>query len=75
MRHDQIIAKRYMDVNNKNELQTDQGRDSRHMQKVNYSDQKYWENALFRINIVIDDRLTCSVHKVYMHMNLVVSIY
>ena len=29
MWHDQIIAKRYMDINNKNELQTHQGMDSR----------------------------------------------
>ena len=27
-----------MDINNKNELQTHQGMDSRHMQKVNCSD-------------------------------------
>ena len=29
-----------MDINNKNELQTYQGMDSRHMQKVNCSDKK-----------------------------------
>ena len=46
MLHDQIIAKRYMDMTNKNELQTHQGMDSRHMQKVNCSDKKYWENTL-----------------------------
>ena len=40
MRHDQIIAKRYIDITNKNELQTQQGIDSRHMQKVNCSDKK-----------------------------------
>ena len=33
MWHEQIIAKRFMDINNKNELQTHQGMDSRHMQK------------------------------------------
>ena len=36
MLHDQIIAKRYMDTNNKNELQTHQDMHSRHMQKVNF---------------------------------------
>ena len=35
---------------------------------------KYWENTLLSINIVIDDRLTCNVNKVYMYMILVVSI-
>ena len=75
MWHDQIIAKRYMDINNKNELQTYQGMDSRHMHKVNCSDKKYWKNTLLSINIVIDDRLTCDVNKVYMYMSLIVSIY
>ena len=45
------------------------------MKKVNCSEKKYWENTLLSINIVIDDRLTCNVNKVYMYMNLVVSIY
>ena len=40
MWHDQIIAKRYMGINNTNELQTHQGMDSRHMQKVSCSDKK-----------------------------------
>ena len=31
MWHDQIIAKSYVDINNKNELQTHEGMDSRHM--------------------------------------------
>ena len=33
---------------------------------------KYWENTLLSINIVIDDRLTCNVNKVYKYMILVV---
>ena len=64
-----------MDINNKNELQTRQGMDPRHMQKVNCSDKKYWENTLLSINIVIDDSLTCNVNKVYMYMIWMVSIY
>ena len=64
-----------MDINNKNELQTHQGMDSRHMQKVNCSDKKYWEDILLSIKIVIEDRLTCIVNKVYMYMILVVSNY
>ena len=64
-----------MDINNKNELQTHQGMDSRHMQKVNRSDKTYWENNLLRINVVIDDRPTCYVNKGCMYMVLVVSIY
>ena len=63
-----------MDINNRNELQIHQGMDSRHVQKVSCSDKKYWENTLLSINIVIDDRLTCNVNKVYMYMILVVSI-
>ena len=63
-----------MDINNKNELQTHQGMDSRHVLKVNRSDKKYRENTLLCININIDDRLTCNVNKVYMYMILVVSI-
>ena len=64
-----------MDINNKNELQTHEGMDSRHMQKFNCSDKKYWESTLLRIHIVIDDRLTCKVNKLYMYTILVVSIY
>ena len=64
-----------MDFNNENDLKTHQGMDSRHMQKVNFSDKKYWENTLLSTNIVIDDRHTCNVNKVYMYMILVVSIY
>ena len=64
-----------MDLNNKNELQTHQCMDSRHMQKSTVLTKKYWENTLLSINIVIDDRLTCNVNKVYMYMILVVSIY
>ena len=64
-----------MDINNKNELQTHQGIDSRHMQKSTVLTKKYWENTLLSINIVIDDRLTCIVNKVYMHMISVISIY
>ena len=63
-----------MDINDKNGLQTYQGMDSRHMQKVNCSDKKYWENTLLSINTVINDRLTCNVNKVYMYMVLVVII-
>ena len=55
-----------MDINKKNELQTHQGMDSRHVQKVNCSDKKYWESTLLSINIVIDDRFKCNVNKVYM---------
>ena len=40
MYHKQIIAKHIMDINNKNELQTHQGIDSRHMQNINCSDKK-----------------------------------
>ena len=43
MWHDQIKAKRYMDINNKNELQAHQGTDSRQMHKVNCSDKKVLE--------------------------------
>ena len=39
MWHGQLIVKRYMDINNKNELQTHQGIDSRHMQKS----QLFWQ--------------------------------
>ena len=53
-----------MDINTKNEFQTRQGMDSRHMQKVNCSDKKYWENTLLSINIVIDYRRKCNVNKV-----------
>ena len=74
-KHEQIIAKHYMNTNNKNELQTRQGMDSRHMQKVNCSDKKYWENTQLHINIVINDRLTCNVYKLNMYMILMVSIY
>ena len=49
--------------------------DSRHMQIVNCSGKKILENTLLSINIVIDDRLTCNVNKVYKYMILVVSIY
>ena len=64
-----------MDINNRNELQIHQGMDSRHVQKVSFSDKKkYWENTLLSINIVIDDRPTCNVNKVYIYMILVVSI-
>ena len=66
MWHDQIIAKRFTDIYNKNELQAHQGMYSRHMQKANCSDKKYWENTLLSINIVTDDRLACNVNKVYM---------
>ena len=64
-----------MYINNKTELQTHQGMDSRHMQKVNSSGKKYWENTLLSINIVIDDILTCNFNKVYKYMILVVSIF
>ena len=62
-----------MDINNTNELQTYQGKKSRHMQYV--QTKKYWENTLLRINIVIDDILTCNVNQVYMYMSLMVNIY
>ena len=45
------------------------------MQIVNCSDKKYRENTLLSINIAIHDRRTCNIHKVYMYMILVVSIY
>ena len=62
-----------MDIKNKNELQTHQGMDSRHMQKVNRSDKKYCENTLLSINIVINDTITCNFNKVYIYMTFVVS--
>ena len=49
MWHDQTIAKRYMDIDNKNELQTHQGMDSRHMQKVNCSDKKSIGRTLYSV--------------------------
>ena len=55
-----------MDINIKNELQTHQGMDLRHMQMSTVLTKKYWKNTVLRINIIIDDRLTCSVNKVYM---------
>ena len=64
-----------MDMNNKNELQTYQGMDSRHKQKVNCSDKKVMGENLNSINIVIDVVLTCHVNKVYMYMSFMVSIY
>ena len=65
-----------MDINNKNELQTHQGIDSRHMKKVNFSDKNSIGRTLYNIvNIVIDDKCTCYVNKVYMYMILVMSIY
>ena len=67
-KHEQILAKHYMNTNNKKKLQTRRGMDSRHIQKVNCSDKKYWENTQLLINIVINDRLTCSVNKVNMNM-------
>ena len=45
------------------------------MQKVYCSSKKYLKNTLLSINIVIDERLTCNVNKVYKYMILVVSIY
>ena len=56
-------------------MQTHQGMDSRHMQKVNCSVKKYWENTLLSINIVINVRRTCNVNKVYKYVILVVSIF
>ena len=64
-----------MDIHNKKELQTHQGMDSRHMQKVNCSNKNYWENTQVHINIVINDRFSCNVNKVYMYIILVLSIY
>ena len=61
-----------MDINNKNELQTHQGMDSRHLQKVNCSDKKVLGEHSIRYKHCYDDRLT---YKVYMYMILVVSIY
>ena len=34
-----------------------------------------WEKTLLSINVVIDDKLTCNVNKVYMYIILVMSIY
>ena len=62
-----------MIINNKNELQTHQGMDSRYMQKVNCLDKKVLGEH--SINIVIDDKVTCNFNKIYMYMILVVSIY
>ena len=64
-----------MDINNKNELQTYQGMDSRHMQKISFSDKKYWENTKLHIKIVIKGGLTCNVNKVFTYLILGVSIY
>ena len=36
-----------MDINNKNELQTPQGMDSRHMQKVKFSDKNSIGRTLY----------------------------
>ena len=38
-----------MDIDNKNELQTHQGMDSRHMQKVNCSDKKGIGRTLYSV--------------------------
>ena len=59
-----------MDINNKNELQTQQAMDSSQL-----FCQKVWETTLLSIKIVINDRLTCNVSKVYMYMILFVNIY
>ena len=75
MWHDQIIAKRFMGINNTNDLQTHQGLDSKHMQKSTVLTKNYWANTLLHINIVICDRLTCNVNQVYMYIILVESIY
>ena len=65
-----------MDIKNKNELQTNQDMDSRHMQKSTILTKNIGRTLYsISINIVIDDRLTCNVNKVYMYMILVVSIY
>ena len=69
MRHGQITAECHLDINNKNELKTHHGMNSRHMQK------QHWENTLLSINNIMDDGLTCNVNKVYMYMILVMSIY
>ena len=58
-----------MDISNKNKLQTHQDMDSRHMQRINCSDKTYWDNTLFSINIIIDDRPTFNVNKVYLHVH------
>ena len=62
-------------INNRNEMQTHQGMDSRHLKKSTVLTKKYWENTLLSINFVIDDRLTINVNKVYMYMSFVVSLY
>ena len=54
--HDQIITKHFMDINNKNELQTrvwiqDMCKKSTVLIK------KYWDNTVRSINIVIDHLL------------------
>ena len=49
MCHGQTIAKRYLDINNKNELQTHQGMDSRHIQKVNYSGKNSIGRTLYSV--------------------------
>ena len=46
---DMTKLSRYMDINNKNELQTHQGMDSRHMQKVDCSDKKNIGRILYSV--------------------------
>ena len=57
-----------MDIKNKNEFQTHQGFDSRHMQKANCADKKVLGEHSTQYNNVIDDSPACNVNKVYMHM-------
>ena len=64
-----------MYINNKNELQTHQVWIQDMCKKSTVLTKKYWENTLLSINIVIDDRRTYNVNKVYKYMILVVSIY
>ena len=66
-----------MDIENKYELQTHQGMDSRNMQKVNFSGKYSIGRTPYSVqNIVIDDIRTCNVNKVNMYMILVMrSIY
>ena len=49
MWHVQIIAKRYMEFNNNNELQTHQGMDSRHIQQINSSNKNSIGRTLYSV--------------------------
>ena len=63
-----LIAKRYMDINIKNELYTRQGMNSRQIRKGQLS----IERSLYpEYNIVTNDEITINVYKVYMFLRSV----